>query len=130
MKNRENYKVSIIIPVYNEITLLKLSGMNWWWIFVLYATTFIYDDQVVVGIDYLMSDKNKVEAIKKINSDFIYILPSSIHEVIVVNPNYTEIKESEITEMVRNINTTLDPDIVLSDSVYKYFGKGKWEVIS
>ncbi len=26
-----------IIPVYNEITLLKLSGMNWWWIFFLYA---------------------------------------------------------------------------------------------
>lgn len=33
----------------------------------IYATTFIYDDhQEVVGIDYLMSDKNKVEAIKKI----------------------------------------------------------------
>ena len=30
-----------IIPVYNEITLLKVSGMNWWWIFILYLTTIL-----------------------------------------------------------------------------------------
>jgi hypothetical protein len=30
-----------LIPVYNELTVLKTAGMNWWWIFVLYATTFI-----------------------------------------------------------------------------------------
>ena len=30
-----------IIPVYNEITLLKLSGMNWWWIFFLYASSLV-----------------------------------------------------------------------------------------
>lgn len=26
-----------IIPVYDELTLLKVSGMNWWWIFILYG---------------------------------------------------------------------------------------------
>lgn len=30
-----------IIPVYNEITLLKTAGMNWWWIFILYASSVI-----------------------------------------------------------------------------------------
>lgn len=30
-----------IVPVYNEITLLKTAGMNWWWIFILYSTSVI-----------------------------------------------------------------------------------------
>lgn len=30
-----------IIPVYNEITLLKTAGMNWWWVFILYASSVI-----------------------------------------------------------------------------------------
>ena len=30
-----------IIPVYNEITLLKVCGMNWWWIFILLGTSIL-----------------------------------------------------------------------------------------
>lgn len=30
-----------IIPVYNEITLLKIAGLNWWWIFLIYASSFV-----------------------------------------------------------------------------------------
>lgn len=30
-----------LIPVYEELTLLKVTGMNWWWIFIIYAATII-----------------------------------------------------------------------------------------
>ena len=30
-----------IIPVYNELTLLKVAGMNWWWIFFIYASSIL-----------------------------------------------------------------------------------------
>ena len=30
-----------IIPVYNEITLLKVCGMNWWWIFIILGTSIL-----------------------------------------------------------------------------------------
>ena len=28
-----------LIPIYNEITLIKLSGLNWWWIFLIYGSS-------------------------------------------------------------------------------------------
>lgn len=28
-----------LIPIYNEITLVKISGLSWWWIFLIYATS-------------------------------------------------------------------------------------------
>ena len=39
-----------IIPVYDEITLLKLSGMHWWWIFILYAASFVSLFQTTINI--------------------------------------------------------------------------------
>lgn len=54
-----------------------------------------------------------------LGSDY-YILPSSIHEVIIV-PTLPEIDEQYLSSMVREINrTTVLPDEVLSDSVYLY----------
>ena len=30
-----------LIPVYTDYTLLKLSGLNWWWLLILYAGTIL-----------------------------------------------------------------------------------------
>ena len=30
-----------LIPIYTDYTLLKLSGLNWWWILILYAGTIL-----------------------------------------------------------------------------------------
>lgn len=30
-----------IIPVYNELTILKVAGMNWWWIFLVCASSIL-----------------------------------------------------------------------------------------
>ena len=54
-----------------------------------------------------------------INSDF-YILPSSIHEILLV-PYDKNIKKDSLTEMVRDVNRTqVAPEEVLSDHVYLY----------
>ena len=51
-----------------------------------------------------------------------YILPSSVHEVIVV-PVSGGIDRVELTEMVRTINATeVAPEDRLSDQVYLYDG--------
>ena len=50
----------------------------------------------------------------------LYILPSSIHEVILI-PFNEDFSVEELKEMVKEINTTKVPDNeILSDSVYIY----------
>lgn len=39
-----------IIPIYDEITLLKLSGLNWWWIFLIYASELFSVLQLMVNL--------------------------------------------------------------------------------
>lgn len=54
---------------------------------------------------------------KKIN-DNLYILPSSVHEVIMIPASFAG-KASQLREMVEEINTTqVEDEEVLSDSVY------------
>ncbi len=56
---------------------------------------------------------------QKIKRDF-FILPSSVHEVILV-PVSEGLKKTDLTEMVREINKTeVSKNEVLSDSVYEY----------
>ena len=39
-----------LIPVYDEYILLKISGMNWWWIFLLYASSILSIVQSTINI--------------------------------------------------------------------------------
>lgn len=39
-----------LIPVYDEITLLKVSGLNWWWIFLIYASSIYSLLQSMIGL--------------------------------------------------------------------------------
>lgn len=55
----------------------------------------------------------------RLNSDF-YVLPSSIHECLVL-PCCSELKAADLRETVKNINRTeLKNKDILSDSVYRY----------
>ena len=57
----------------------------------IYATTFAYDEHhEVVGIEYLMSDKNKVEAIKKIISEN-NLVEDDCSDVIYIGDGLTDI---------------------------------------
>ncbi len=61
---------------------------------------------------------------KKLGKDF-YILPSSIHEVILI-PDENNIEKRKLEEMVHEVNMTqLEPEEYLSDTVYYYSTKCK-----
>ena len=50
----------------------------------------------------------------------LYLLPSSIHEFIIV-PKYEFIRKEELTQMVREVNESqVAPEEILSDHVYEY----------
>ena len=62
------------------------------------------------------------KAVEKIGGSF-YILPSSIHEVILIPENYG-IGKIQLEVMVEEINNTeVDEEEILSDSVYYYNAK-------
>ena len=61
---------------------------------------------------------------KQLNSDF-YIVPSSIHEVLLI-PARIEMKRTDLTKLVREVNATqVLREEVLSDHVYFYSRKKK-----
>lgn len=64
----------------------------------------------------------------RLNSD-IYILPSSIHELIVIRAG--EDNSSELLDMVKSVNVgILDPTDILSDSVYRYNRTGELKKVA
>ena len=61
-----------------------------------------------------------LERIAKIIHRNYYILPSSVHEVIVL-PDRGGFEVEELNEMIKDINESeLDPEDILSDHCYKY----------
>lgn len=61
---------------------------------------------------------------KKLGRD-IFILPSSVHEVILI-PDENNVEKKKLEEMVREVNMTqLEPEEFLSDTIYYYSTEGK-----
>ena len=64
------------------------------------------------------------QAAERVGGDF-YILPSSIHEVLIV-PDNGNMKLSDLEAMVREVNATqVAPEDKLTDSVYHYDSQAK-----
>lgn len=62
----------------------------------------------------------------KLNSDLL-VIPSSIHEVIVM-PYDKEFEKNQITQMVREVNgAEVPPEEVLSDHVYIFSRQNGWQ---
>lgn len=85
------------------------------------------------NIMYILTNSNKLngaycmvyeEYLRKFAQSIecdLYILPSSIHEVLIIPMDYGVTKE-ELENMVRSINNTeLSPGEVLSDNVYEFY---------
>lgn len=99
MMNQILYKSDSIQHNYQMFVLSNMKGING-------ATSMLYPNAIR---DFAY----------QINSNF-YILPSSIHEVILV-PDQNNIKKETLEEMVKDINyTQVPPDEILSDRVYYY----------
>lgn len=67
-----------------------------------------------------MMYEDVLDAFSRKMGNNIYIIPSSIHEVLLV-PEFEGICEEELTNMVREVNKCEVDDVdVLSDHVYYY----------
>ena len=63
---------------------------------------------------------------EKLNSDY-YILPSSVHEVIILPMSDEDERGEELTLLVKDVNgSRLSPDEVLSDHAYRYHRSSNW----
>ena len=80
---------------------------------------------IIKLLDVLLSDEQDPQKKKHILEEDFYILPSSIHEVILV-PASAGISVAEMEKMVCEINETQVPEEeILGSHVYRYSRKNK-----
>ena len=75
------------------------------------------------GASVLMSDAAMSKALDVMGYKRIYVLPSSIHEVICVNAENLERSPRDLLEMVTSVNadpTVISPEEKLGDSLYTF----------
>lgn len=76
------------------------------------------------GASCIMSDKVKEMISEKIGGDY-YIIPSSIHECLIL-PKRDELLPEELQAMIQEVNRTqVLPEEKLSDNLYEYDSKEK-----
>lgn len=72
------------------------------------------------GASWLLQ-RNEIKQLSKSLHTNLYILPSSVHEVIIVPSNEVGISENDLYQMVCDVNATqVAPNEFLSDNVYLY----------
>ncbi len=73
------------------------------------------------GASLIVKEEVLDKAMERMNTDRIIILPSSIHEVMVVNAKDVEADIASFREMVKAVNDTeVKPSEILSYNVYTY----------
>ena len=99
---------------------LKYAGENGCYMYVLTNQSKINGASVIVYPGML------ADISKKIGGDY-YLLPSSIHEVIIVPVDRDEARGMELSMLVRDINKEkLSPDETLTDHAYRYHRATNW----
>lgn len=98
-------------PVDNDEKVCEYTGED-----ILYVLT---NSSRVNGVACILYDNLLKKFANDVHSD-LYILPSSVHEVIIV-PKKNAFDKSELADMVREVNEQgVSQDEILSDNVYEY----------
>lgn len=82
----------------------------------LYALT-TYDG--IFGAAAMLNKNFMEKACKKMQCQKLWVIPSSIHEVLLMPYDY-EIEAKKLQRICADVNKTLDPEDILSDSIYVY----------
>lgn len=119
-----NIKGGTVINKISEILPVPDSGMY-----------VVGNDKGIYGASSMMCEDTLMEMHDRTGSDTIFILPSSVHEIIIVGDNILDDCKSEedrikeLKSMVACINATeVRPDEVLTNSVYIHRRDGRMEV--
>ena len=87
--------------------------------FLIFPIYVLSNEYRYLGAACMLYDGLLEEMAKKLDSD-LYIIPSSIHEVLIV-PATAEMTTEEFNQMICEVNNTqLEPEEVLSDHLYFY----------
>lgn len=91
--------------------------------FIMYVVT---SENKLNGSYYITDRESLIEVAKYIQSDEFYILPSSIHEFIVIPYDKTVDDADKFLAMVKEVNSTeLSLDEILADNVYIFNAKSE-----
>lgn len=118
---KKKYKVESMDQMLREISGEEFEQMEEQGyssnMFILTNKEMIYGAASIMNPDILKAVQ------KQVGSEF-YIIPSSVHECIIINKEKMQIPTEDMLTTVMNINQTLDKNDFLSDNVY-LFSDGK-----
>lgn len=103
-----------------EVELFEeMAGENMMWV--------LSNDRRMQGAAYIFDEEVMSSIAEKLGGDFI-VLPSSLHEVIIIKEVDIMVEENIdlefIQRMVSEVNESqVEPDEVLSDAIYRYSSK-------
>lgn len=97
----------------------EMAGENMMWV--------LSNDRRMQGAAYMFDEEVMSSIAEKLGGDFI-VLPSSLHEVIIIKEADIMVEENIdlefIQRMVSEVNESqVEPDEVLSDAIYRYSSK-------
>lgn len=82
------------------------------------------NEQRLNGAAVVLNDKVMEDVAKQVGDDF-FVLPSSLHELLIV-PKNEDVKIADLEAIVQEVNATqVSPEERLSDHVYEYDAKEK-----
>lgn len=80
----------------------------------------VTNPKYVYGSAYALNNKNIWKELSaELGCSDLYILPSSTQELLALSSHVVD-DVATLENMVREVNETLDPDILLSNKVYYY----------
>ena len=114
---------SLMIPGYEEMSFEEKEQARYEFDMPDPGMYVLTNDSKVFGAAAMLDSKT-MDTIREQVGDF-YILPSSVHEVLIV-PKKEDLKLEELETMVQEVNATqVAPNEVLSDHVYEYDAETK-----
>ncbi|WP_343247003.1 DUF5688 family protein [Diplocloster hominis] len=75
------------------------------------------NDQLIEGASAILYPGVKEAIYKQLGGDY-YVVPSSIHETLILKKS-EEFEGEELNNIIRSVNETLDPTDILGDHVYE-----------
>lgn len=113
-----NYAASNTI--YNDIFYKDLNSVLSFFIGELSPLMVVTNSKRVYGSAYALNNKNIWKELSaELGGSDLYILPSSTQELLALSSHFVD-DVAALENMVREVNETLEPDILLSNKVYYY----------
>ena len=113
-----NYAASNTI--YNDIIYKDLNSVLSFFIGELSPLMVVTNSKHVYGSAYALNNKNIWKELSaELGGSDLYILPSSTQELLALSSHFID-DVAALENMVREVNETLEPDILLSNKVYYY----------